>query len=71
MFHYKKDHPIYNVQSHCNFFVKDPDNLMFNQFEMYIMSKLPKMQNMKSFAVNEHTDIDEFVSKIKTAVGTR
>ncbi len=68
MFHYKKDHPNlnYNVQSHCNLFVKDPDNLMFNQFGMYILSELPKVQNMKSFAVHEHTNIDEFVSEIKT-----
>ncbi len=33
---------------------------------MYILSELPKMQNMKSFAVNEHTNIDEFVREIKT-----
>ena len=38
---------------------------MFNQFRMYILSEIPKMQNMKSFAVHEHTDIDEFVSKFK------
>ncbi len=32
---------------------------------MYILSELPKMQNMKSFAVHEHTDIDEFVRELK------
>ena len=66
MFHYKKDHPRYNVGGHCNLYVKDPDNQMFNQFGMYILSELPKIQNMKSFAVHEHTNIDEFVRKIKT-----
>ena len=65
MFHYKKDHPRYNVGSHSNLYVKEPDNVMFNQFRMYILSELPKMQNMKSFAVHEHTDIDEFVSEVK------
>ncbi len=33
---------------------------------MYILSELPKMQNMKSFAVNEHTDIDKFFHKTLT-----
>jgi hypothetical protein len=42
------------------------ENLMFNQFGMYILSELPKMQNMKSFAVLEHNDIDEFVHEFKT-----
>ncbi len=46
-------------------FVKDPDNVMFNQFGMYILSEIPKMQNIKSFAVHEHTDIDEFVLEVK------
>ncbi len=32
---------------------------------MYILSEIPKMQNMKSFAVHEHTDIDEFVREFK------
>ncbi len=51
--------------SHCYLCVKDPDNVMFNQFWMYILSEIPKMQNMKSFAVHEHTDIDELVPKFK------
>ena len=61
MNHYKQDHPLYNVQGHANLFVKDADNVMFNQFTAYILSEFPKMQNMKSFAVHEQTDIDEFV----------
>ena len=60
MNHYKQDHPLYNVQGHANLFVKDADNVMFNQFTAYILSEFPKMQNMKSFAVHEQTDIDEF-----------
>ena len=59
MNHYKQDHPLYNVQGHANLSVKDADNVMFNQFTAYILSEFPKMQNMKSFAVHEQTDIDE------------
>jgi hypothetical protein len=65
MFHYKKEHPSYNVKDHSKLFVKDPDNVMFNQFGMYILSEIPKMQNMKSFAVHEHTNIDEFVREVQ------
>ena len=65
MFHYKKDHPRYNVKDHSKLFVKDPDNVLFNQFGMYILSEIPKMQNMKSFAVNEPTNIDEFVREVR------
>ena len=65
MFHYKKDHPRYNVGSHRYLYVKDPEKVMFNQFGMYILSEIPKMQNMKSFAVNEHTNIDEFVREVR------
>ncbi len=32
---------------------------------MYLLSEIPKMQNMKSFAVHEHTVIDEFVREFK------
>ncbi len=61
MFHYKKNYALYKVGSHTHLFVKDEDILMFNQFSMYILSELPKMQNMKSFAVHEDTDIEQFV----------
>ena len=43
MFHYKKEHPSYNVKDHSKLFVKDPDNVIFNQFGMYILSEIPKM----------------------------
>ena len=61
MFHYKKDNPLYNVGSHAHLFV--------NEFGMFILSEFPKMQNMKSFAVNPDTDIDEFVREINVLQG--
>jgi hypothetical protein len=59
------------VISHKYVFHKCSDNVMINDFGLYLLSELPKMQNMRSFAVGLDTDIDEFVcNKMQLHDGT-
>ena len=67
MFHYKKNMDAYSIDHPNQFlFRKSSQNVLVNNFGIYILSELHKFQNMKSYAVHQDTDIDEYVKHSKT-----
>ena len=67
MFHYKKNMDSYSIKhpDQC-LFRKSSQNVLVNDFGIYILSELHKFQNMRSYAVHQDTDIDEYVKHSKT-----
>ena len=62
MFHYNPEAEEYGIDHKGGvLFRKVPDNPLMNDFGFYVLSKLHKFQNMKSFLVNKNTDLAEYI----------
>ena len=62
MFHYDCGSSVYGIgQGEGHMFRKVPENPLINEFGAYIISKLHKFQNMKSYMVHEDTVIADYV----------
>ena len=62
MFHYDCESSVYGIRhAGGHMFRKVPENPLINEFGAYIISKLHKFQNMKSYMVHEDTVIADYV----------
>ena len=67
MFHYDCESSVYGIgHAEGHMFRKVPENPLINEFGAYIISKLHKFQNMKSYMVHEDTVIADYVCHCTT-----
>ena len=66
MFHYDKDSTDHYGIDHAQgvLFRKVSTNPLMNEFGFYVLSKLHTFQNMKSFRVDQDTDIAAYVRHV-------